>query len=58
MSERARTVLLADDDESFRRIQQYQLERAGYVVTACVDGNAALDAFRDDTGRSRPRSRR
>jgi two-component system NtrC family response regulator len=47
VSERARTVLLADDDESFRRVQQYQLERAGYDVTACVDGDAALDAFRD-----------
>ncbi len=39
-------VLLADDDESFRRVQEYQLTQAGYQVTACGDGEAALEAFR------------
>ncbi len=39
-------ILLADDDESFRRVQEYQLTEAGYQVTACVDGVQALEAFR------------
>lgn len=47
MSERRARVLLVDDDESFRRVQEYQLNRAGYRVTTAADGEAALDAFRD-----------
>jgi len=47
VSPRAPTVLLADDDESFRRVQQYQLEQAGYVVTVRGDGDGALEAFRE-----------
>ena len=39
-------LLLADDDESFRRVQEYQLQQAGYEVTSCPDGQSALDAFR------------
>jgi len=39
-------VLFADDDESFRRVQEYQLTQAGYQVTACADGESALEAFR------------
>ncbi len=38
-------VLLADDDESFRRVQQYQLEQAGYAVTSCGESKSALEAF-------------
>jgi two-component system NtrC family response regulator len=47
MSERRVRVLLVDDDESFRRVQEYQLARAGYEVTSVADGEAALDAFRE-----------
>jgi DNA-binding NtrC family response regulator len=48
MTARTVTVLLADDDESFRRVHQYQLEQAGYAVRGCADGDAALAAFRDE----------
>ena len=47
MSEHRARVLLADDDESFRRVQEYQLDRAGYLVTSAADGEAALEAFRE-----------
>ena len=47
MTARKLRVLFADDDESFRRVQEYQLEQAGYDVTIAVDGREALDAFRD-----------
>ena len=47
MIKRAVSVLLADDDESFRRVQEYQLQQAGYSVTSCADGAAALTSFRD-----------
>ena len=46
MSARGLRLLLADDDASFRRVQEYQLSQAGYDVTAVEDGAAALDAFR------------
>ena len=29
-------VLLADDDESLRRVQEYQLTKAGFAVTTTV----------------------
>ncbi len=44
----ATRVLLADDDESVRRVQEYQLTKAGFVVTTCPDGKAALDEFREN----------
>ena len=47
MSERGSRVLLVDDDESFRRVQEYQLDSAGYQVTSVADGEAALEAFRE-----------
>jgi two-component system NtrC family response regulator len=48
MSNRAIRVLLADDEESFRRVQQYQLEQSGYQVTGCANGDDALRRFRDE----------
>jgi len=47
MSSRATRVLLADDEESFRRVHEYQLRQAGYDVESVADGKAALDAFRE-----------
>jgi two-component system NtrC family response regulator len=44
---RTTRVLLADDEESFRRVHEYQLAEAGYDVTSVADGKAALDAFRE-----------
>ena len=44
----ATRVLLADDDESLRRVQEYQLAKAGFIVTTCADGKAALDEFREN----------
>jgi len=41
-------VLLADDDESLRRVQEYQLTKAGFAVTTCADGKAALEEFREN----------
>jgi two-component system NtrC family response regulator len=48
MSQRRDRVLLVDDDESFRRVQEYQLDRAGYEVTSAQDGERALELFRDE----------
>jgi len=41
-------VLLADDDDSLRRVQEFQLTQAGFAVTTCADGDSALESFRDD----------
>ncbi len=38
------TVMLAEDEESVRRLTAMLLERAGYRVIAAADGKAALDA--------------
>lgn len=47
MSPNATSVLFADDEDSFRRVHEYQLQQAGYRVTGVADGGAALDAFRE-----------
>ncbi len=39
-------VLVADDDGHICEVVCFALERAGYHVTACADGKAALAAFR------------
>jgi len=39
------TVLIVDDDSSFRRVLEYQLKQAGYDVLAAEDGKKALEAF-------------
>ena len=48
-ADRMTRILLAEDDDSLRAFLQRALERAGYHVTACADGEAALDAL--DAGR-------
>jgi DNA-binding NtrC family response regulator len=41
----ARTVLLVDDDQSFRRVMQYQLREDGYRVLTAPNITAALHEF-------------
>ncbi len=46
MSANARgRILLVDDDESLRRVTQFQLEQAGYEVVTAVGGAEALQAL-------------
>jgi len=40
-------ILLAEDDDSLRGFLVRALERAGYEVRACADGEAALEALDD-----------
>jgi two-component system cell cycle response regulator CpdR len=40
-------ILLAEDDESLRNFLARALERAGYEVVACADGDAAVEALGD-----------
>ncbi len=39
------TILIADDDESLRRVLEFQLREAGYRVLTASDGLIALDIF-------------
>ena len=41
----APTILIADDDSSFRRVLEYQLKQAGYDVLKAEDGKKALEIF-------------
>jgi two-component system cell cycle response regulator CpdR len=38
-------ILLAEDDDSLRGFLARALERAGYQVRACADGDEAIDAL-------------
>lgn len=40
-----KTILLADDDESVRRVLEFQLDEAGYSVLGARDGAEALELF-------------
>ena len=40
-------ILLAEDDDSLRRFLAKALERAGYEVVSCPDGETALAALQD-----------
>ena len=42
-----RKILLAEDDDALRRFLCKALERAGYEVRACEDGEAAVAALDD-----------
>jgi DNA-binding NtrC family response regulator len=41
----APTILVVDDDSSFRRVVEYQLRQAGYDVLKAEDGKKALEIF-------------
>ncbi len=41
-------ILLAEDDESLRGFLARALERAGYEVTACADGEEAVAVLEQD----------
>lgn len=38
-------ILLAEDDEYLNALVKEELEEAGYSVTACFDGQSAIDVF-------------
>lgn len=40
-------ILLVDDDDSLRRVLEFQLVEAGYAVTASSNGREALEFFSD-----------
>ena|SRR5579875_1933026 len=40
-------ILLAEDDDSLRSFLSRALERAGFAVRACPDGETALDALEE-----------
>ena len=42
---RPHSILIADDDASFRRVLEYQLKEAGFNVVAAEDGKKALESF-------------
>jgi EAL domain-containing protein (putative c-di-GMP-specific phosphodiesterase class I) len=42
-------ILLVDDEAALRELVSIQLSEAGYEVTACPDGRAALDALENGT---------
>lgn len=48
MAESPRTgvILIAERDDNVRQLQRYFLEQAGFAVSFCEDGVAALDAAR------------
>lgn len=43
----AGTVLVADDDDTVRRVARRILERAGFRVLGAADGREAIEVFRD-----------
>ena len=45
---RARKVLLIDDDASLRRVTEYSLHSAGFNVLSAADGKQGLASFRAD----------
>ena len=45
MSKQSAKILIADDDDSLRRVLEFQLQEAGYEVVAADNGRQALDFF-------------
>ena len=44
-NKKKKTILLADDDASLRRVLEFQLDEAGYLVLTAADGAEALEIF-------------
>ena len=44
-TEAAPIILIADDDDSLRRVLEFQLREGGYEVFAAADGIGALELF-------------
>ena len=49
MSERAPQLVLADDDETIRKLLQFHAERGGFSVQTGNNGAEALELVSDDT---------
>lgn len=47
-------ILLAEDDSSMRDFLTLALQKAGFTVTACPDGQSAYDALKDKEGEDKP----
>jgi len=47
MAERPPRILLVDDEESIRTLLAFPLRKDGYEVVAAIDGQEALDRFRE-----------
>lgn len=45
------TILLAEDDQAIRRLTKSVLERFGYTVLEAVDGEDAVEKFKDNRGK-------
>jgi DNA-binding NtrC family response regulator len=45
------TILLAEDEENVRNMALMLLENSGYEVISAVDGEAAVQKFRENRGR-------
>ncbi|PLX78950.1 MAG: DNA-binding response regulator [Desulfuromonas sp.] len=41
-----KTILVIDDDDSLRRVVEFQLQQAGYQVETAVDGEEGIEKFR------------
>ena len=48
MNKTAAKILLADDDDSLRRVLEFQLQEAGYTVLTAENGARALETFSSD----------
>jgi len=44
-----KTVLLIDDDESLRRVVEYNLREDGYRVVTAADGRSGLQRFQESS---------
>ena len=51
MNQTNRKILIADDDDSLRRVLEFQLQEAGYAVQAAENGARALEIFLDNLRR-------
>ena len=45
----SKTVLLIDDDESLRRVVEYNLREDGYRVLTAIDGTSGLQTFQEES---------